>query len=118
MSATQSVGGGRRLTKGALTVDIGPERETCVVRLRGELDLRSAPLLQGELNRLLSSELPAVILDLGYLEFIDSTGTRCLLTAARRSQANGDRLRILSPVGDVERILELSGVGQFLPISR
>jgi anti-sigma B factor antagonist len=108
----------RQLTHGTLTAHVGPERETCLVRLRGELDLASVPLLESELHRLLSTELSAVILDLDGLDFIDSTGLQCLLVAARRSQANGDHLRILPPRGEVERILELSGVGEALPISR
>jgi anti-anti-sigma factor len=118
MRPTESVVGGRQLIQGRLTVEIGPERETCLVRLRGELDLESSPLLQSELHRLLSTDLSAVILDLAGLEFIDSTGLRCLLIAARRSQANGDHLRVLPPSGHVERIMALSGVGEALRISR
>ena len=105
------------IAEGSLTIEVGPELETCLVCLAGELDLAGAPALERELERLLSGELQTVILDLEALEFIDSLGLQCLLRAARSSRANGDRLRVLRPTtGQVARVLELTGVGDVLPV--
>lgn len=89
---------------------------TCSVALSGELDLESAPAMLGELNRLLALDYEIVVVDLRSLEFIDSTGLRCLLQAARRSRATRDQLRIVEPRGAVERVLQLTQVDRALPL--
>jgi anti-anti-sigma factor len=56
-----------------------------------------------------------VILDLGELTFIDSTGLRLLVFATAHSRDNGDRLRMLHGSEAVERIIKVSGLDQMLP---
>jgi anti-sigma B factor antagonist len=84
--------------------------------LVGELDLSNVAVLESELGRLLASDLQTVVVDLADLEFIDSIGLGCLLTATRRSRADGDRLRMLGATGDVDRVLKLTGLDQTLPL--
>jgi anti-anti-sigma factor len=105
----------RRVVEGALTIEVGPEVETCLVHVSGELDIATAPALENELGRLLSSDLQSVILDLDELLFIDSTGLRCLLQVTRRSRADGDRLRMRGANPDVDRILRFTGIREVLP---
>jgi anti-sigma B factor antagonist len=106
----------RLIVGGPLTIEVGPELETCLVRLWGELDMAGAPALERELLRLLVSRLHTVVLDLHDLEFIDAAGLRCLVTAARRSAANGDQLRILGPQEQVARIFGMTGTDHLLPL--
>src|SRR6185436_16163044 len=102
-------------TDGPLLLAIGPELETCVIALVGELDNGNVPTLKQELDRLGTSGCD-LILDLESLEFIDSTGIKCLVRATRKSRANGDHLRILSDLHPhVERVLRISGVHDVLP---
>jgi anti-sigma B factor antagonist len=107
----------RRINQGLLTIEVGPEIETCLVRAVGELDLATVAALENELSRLLSSDLQRVVLDLGELTFVDSVGLVCLVNAARRSSRDGDRLRML-PAADetVNRTLRLTGLDQVLPL--
>jgi len=60
----------------------------------GELDIASAEIFEAELKNALQSDASAVLLDVGELSFIDSTGIRALLIAAGLSEANGRRLRV------------------------
>jgi anti-sigma B factor antagonist len=106
----------RRIVDGSLTIEVGPEAETCLVRVAGELDIAAASALEDELNRLLSSDLKGVILDLGDLRFIDSTGLQCLLLVTRRSRADGDRLRMRGTKGEVDSILRFTGIREVLPM--
>jgi anti-sigma B factor antagonist len=106
----------RRIVEGGLTIEVGPEVETCLVHVAGELDLATASALESELHRLLSSDLTRVVLDLGDLLFIDSTGLQCLLQATRHSRADGDRLRMLGPNAEIDRVLRFSGMREILPI--
>ena len=106
----------RSIVEGALRIEIGPEAETCLVRVAGELDLANVPALERELHRILTHDLQRVILDLEDLEFIDSTGLACLVKATRHSRADGDRLRIIGATGQVDRVLRLTGVRDVLPV--
>jgi anti-anti-sigma factor len=56
-----------------------------------------------------------VILDLGGLSFIDSSGLRLLVFATAHSRGNGDRLRMLRSSAAVERVVQLSGLARALP---
>jgi anti-sigma B factor antagonist len=113
--SAQQQSGSRVVEDGGLTMEVGPEVESCLVSLRGELDLECAPTLEAELNRLLSSPLQRVTVDLSALEFIDSTGLRCLIKASRDSKAAGSKLRFLRPAGQVQQVLQLTKLDQALP---
>ena len=106
----------RSIAERELRIEIAPEGETCLIRVAGELDLGTVPALERELHRILSHDLSRVILDLEGLEFIDSIGIVCLVKAARRSSADGDRLRVIGGKGQVERVLRLTGVRDLLPV--
>ena len=116
--ATPAISSARRtITNGPLLIAIGPELDTCVVALVGELDYGGVPALKQELDRLSTSGCD-LILDLESLEFIDSTGIKCLMRATRKSRANGDHLRILSDLHPhVERVLRISGAHDVLPFA-
>jgi anti-anti-sigma factor len=85
-----------------------------VIRLRGELDIESAP----DLERVLLRSRPAgqrVVVDLTELKFMDSTGLRVLLRA--RAAAEGGRweinLRNVPPT--IRRLFDMTGVHAALP---
>jgi anti-sigma B factor antagonist len=105
-----------RIHSEALTIELGPEVETCLVKLAGELDFGSVPALDAAVHRLLSDDLRRIVLDLADLEFMDSTGIQCLVELSRRSRAEGDPLRIVAPGGEVDRVLRLTGVRDALPL--
>lgn len=89
---------------------------TWVVKAAGEIDIASAKTFEDELRRALAGERSLVTLDLGEVEFIDSTGLRALIMAVELSSMNGTRfgvLRDLSPA--VERTFDLTGMADRLP---
>lgn len=106
----------REIVKGPLRVGTGHDGETCLVRLAGELDLSTISALEAELHRLMAEDLQTVVVDLEDLEFIDSTGLQCLYKVARRSRADGGRLRFIDARGQVDRLLRLTGIREELPI--
>jgi len=78
--------------------------------LRGELDFGSAP----QLERALAESGADVLLDLRGLTFMDSTGVRVLLQAAKRQRRG---LRILAPVdGDASVTIAETGIAPLLPL--
>jgi anti-anti-sigma factor len=101
---------------GHLQIDVrnGPDR--VVLRLHGELDLASAPLLQGEIAGTEASDATLIVLDLDDLEFIDSTGLRIILAAHERFQERGQMLALTRGSQQVQRLMSITRVGEHLRI--
>ena len=87
-----------------------------IVEVLGELDLISAPCLQEELLGILVQRGNKVILDLSRLTFMDAAGLRVLLAINRRAGLLGGTFSLAAPQGSVARILELTGLDQYLAV--
>src|ERR671933_2920158 len=81
------------------------------VTLRGELDLATAPELEGLVNERLDSG-QEVVVDLRGLEFMDSSGIPVLVAAHARAARTGARLVVVRPAHGtaVAKIVEVSGL--------
>jgi anti-sigma B factor antagonist len=83
--------------------------ESAVLKLSGELDIASAPLLERAVEGLSDLAQRRVLIDLSELSFMDSTGLRALLQA-RQLAADTDReLTLRNGPRQVQRVFELSG---------
>jgi anti-sigma B factor antagonist len=84
-----------------------------IVTIRGELDLNTAPQLEGELERIRGSA-GSVVVNLSACEFIDSTGIALLVNAWQQVDRNGSsgsgRLVLCCPNRQVRRLLDITGV--------
>jgi anti-anti-sigma factor len=91
-----------------------------VVHVRGELDIATAAhLCRAIQTAVAGAELrpPRIVVDLSELEFCDSTGLRALLGAVKEvSVLGGKAVLAVTPDGPVDRLLELSGLCEFLRI--
>jgi anti-sigma B factor antagonist/stage II sporulation protein AA (anti-sigma F factor antagonist) len=84
------------------------------LRPTGELDIATAPRLERALaERVAPGE--RLVLDLGDLQFIDSTGLRVIVRAVETARQRGCDLRLRHGPPAVRRVFELSGVGDALP---
>ena len=92
-----------------------PERGTTRVVPRGELDIATAPELEGWLDDL-RRECADVTIDLGELAFVDSTGLRVLLRAAAEARRAKVGLRFTRPSRPLRRALEAAGMQDELPL--
>ncbi|MDQ7904436.1 STAS domain-containing protein [Phytohabitans sp. ZYX-F-186] len=100
------------MTQLTTTVRIGPGHVQ--LALVGEIDLSSVEvLLQGQGEALAgaaSRSLPGVVVDLGRVTFLDSTGIGALVGGFREASAAGLTYRLENPRGAVARVLDVSGV--------
>ena len=80
------------------------------VSLRGELDLSTVGKVEEELRRVEGQESPLVLLDLSRLSFLDSTGLRCVITAADRARERDRRLVIVKGPDAVQRVFSITGL--------
>lgn len=99
-----------------LRVDVERAAERAVVRLSGELDLASAPLLERELERAGLEDVPTLVFDLDGLEFLDSTGLQVLLSTHRRVTERGQQFAITRGSPQVQRLLDITRVAERLTI--
>lgn len=76
------------------------------IRLAGELDISTVPVLEQSLDGLVDDPL---ILELTDLTFLDSTGLRAILRLAR-THADRGRLVLRAPTPRVLEVLTICGV--------
>ncbi len=89
-----------------------------VVSVRGELDLGTAPELEGPLAEAIGANEPLLI-DLSECEFIDSTGIAMIVRAWQQltDGVSGDgRVVICSANEQVRRVLEITGLEVSIPV--
>jgi anti-anti-sigma factor len=85
------------------------------VRVRGELDLMSAP----EFERTLAAAQAhgrMVIVDLRDLRFLDSTGLRTILEADARARDSRARLVLIRGASNIDRLFAIAGLEDHLEI--
>lgn len=100
----------------ALTVDHALVGErTAVVSLQGDLDLWSAPQLKSVLSDLVAAGRSRLVLDLGRVGFMDSTGLGVMVGIHRRLDEE-DRMAIAAAAPSVLRVFELSGLANALRV--
>jgi anti-sigma B factor antagonist len=102
-------------TDGTLVVQTTTEGDLCTVALRGELDLANAGTAETAIQEALD-EATQVVVDLQELEFIDSTGI-ALLVGALGHNGDSAQLRFVpSRSAAVNRVLDLTGLSERLPL--
>ena len=62
------------------------EGDIHVLSLTGEIDLANAGHLEAELRRVEETDAGVILVDLGGISFIDSTGIKVLISAALRAR--------------------------------
>lgn len=82
----------------------------------GELDIATTPALEQAIADATCEPGAALVLDLRELTFMDSTGLRTLAQTNARAEDNGFTLSIVRGPRQIERVLEISGLGPLLPL--
>ena len=100
----------------AVDRDVRPS--ATVLAVRGELDLATATALRDEVADVLPSAPPRLYLDLSALTFIDSTGCRELLRAAKDGASAGVPVEVVVPAGNhaVRRVLDFMQFAERVPV--
>jgi len=99
-----------------LNIELQMRDDMHVVVVRGRLDLRSAPDLRDQGIAALAASSGTLVLDLGDVEFIDSSGLGVLIGLQRESQRMGGRLAIVPPSGSAQQIFALTRTESFFTL--
>jgi anti-anti-sigma factor len=98
---------------------ISAERDARKARLvlGGELDMDARFQAEQALDGLLAEPVEQLVVDLGEVTFVDSTGMGMVLELHDRARTEGFKLRLLRGPKDVQRVFELAGVADVLPFA-
>ncbi len=99
---------------GPLVISCVMDNGTASIALEGELDLANAPQLEERLADIEGTRPSRLVVDLGRLVFIDSTGLRVLLQADARAREDGRELTLRPGDAAVQRAFEVTGALEIL----
>jgi len=92
-------------------------QEFHVLDVTGELDLYNAFRLKDAVEKMIARNVQFFIVNVRGVRFIDSSGVAALLSIRALLSAMGRELRIVNLPRNVQRVLELTRLLAFLPIS-
>ncbi|MEZ5231282.1 MAG: STAS domain-containing protein [Acidimicrobiales bacterium] len=81
-----------------------------IVRIYGEIDLATAPRLRADLQDLDRRGHHRLVLDLGFVDHLDSVGLGVLLGALRRARQAGGSATVTGLSAPVSRLFALLGL--------
>ena len=92
----------------AFACEVVPARDAVRVRPVGSLDLATAPLLEQHVEELRRAGLRHLIVDLGGLSFMDSTGLRLVLQLQAAARQDGFDIGFRPGPPNVQRVFEMT----------
>jgi anti-anti-sigma factor len=89
---------------------VSADGDDVTLHLVGDFDLTAAESFQSWVEGAVDSNGGVVVVDLGDLAFIDSTGISALLVMRRRLEGQGRELRVANVSAGAARVFELTGL--------
>lgn len=97
--------------------EIVRDGETTLVRLAGELDMATVPLVQEALERECERGPVRLTLDLTDVQFLDSSAMNLLVSIHRGLRARGCRLILANPSEVVTRTMQIAQLHRLLAVT-
>ncbi len=105
-----------------LKVEVGQEAGWAVLRVSGEMDLLTSPVLRQRVHDAVADGRRSVVLDLSDVLFCDSSGVGVLIATRRLIRSCQGRLRLILPAqgavdgSHVNRVLAALGVRRLFEV--
>lgn len=90
-----------------MKISVRDDSDFVIVALEGEVDLRHSPTLRKTLMDLMLANR-SVVVDMGQVAYIDSSGIASLVEAYQMTRRNGGRFVLASVSGPAMRVLQLA----------
>lgn len=87
-----------------------------IVSVSGEIDVYTAPKLRDQITELVSEGRHHLIVDMGGVEFLDSTGLGVLVGGLKKVRANGGSLRLICHQDRLLKIFRITGLAKVFVI--
>ena len=99
-----------------LRIEVADTTSPTTVVLTGEIDLTTSQRVREALLSIANSGEHRVVVDLGNVTFMDSTGLSALVAARKRFGTIDGEIILRSPSPNVLRVLEISGLTRVFTI--
>lgn len=99
-------------------LDVEIDADVARVHVRGDLDIQKAPRLISIVRDVTSRPVQRIDVDCRDVEFLDSAGVRALIVSRNEAQRGDIDLTLVDPSPVVERMVDLTGLAQLLPLHR
>jgi anti-anti-sigma factor len=90
--------------------------DEAVVAVDGELDIATAPVLRSEIEPLWARPMNVLTLDLGRVDFMDSSGVRALNELRTAAQARDVTFALFGVQPRVRRVLDVTGMASLFEL--
>ncbi|NLD76744.1 MAG: STAS domain-containing protein [Acidimicrobiales bacterium] len=87
-----------------------------IVAVSGEIDVATSPRFRERLIELISTGNHRIVVDLRWVDFIDSTGLGVLIGALKRLRSHEGELRLVIDDPRVLKIFDITGLDQVFEI--
>ena len=84
----------------------------CVLTVRGDIDLASAPDFETSLRTALDQSPSSITIDLTGLTFIDSSGLRALVSVSKEAQSRDATIALRNVPRHAQRVLDITGLSE------
>lgn len=102
---------------GNFNLETLPTGDNCaVLRVNGEVDVYTAPEVRERAVQLLADDFVHLIVDLGDVVFLDSTGIGALVGVLRRVRTQDGSLMLVTSSDRLLNIFEVTGLGNVFDI--
>jgi anti-sigma B factor antagonist len=99
-----------------LTLNTRSEADRTVLEVAGEVDVYTGPTLRDRISDLLDGGANDLVVDLGKVDFIDSTGLGVLVGALNRAKELGGSLQLICAQERVLKLLRITGLDQVFTV--
>jgi anti-sigma B factor antagonist len=100
-----------------LRLDVTERDGWSVLAVHGEVDVATAPRLREQLIKLVNDERFKLVVDLGDVDFIDSTGLGVLIGARKRVHTHDGDVRLVIADRRILKVFDITGLDQIFAIS-
>jgi anti-sigma B factor antagonist len=100
----------------SLQIEITRESSILLIKLLGEVDMRSSPELRNAITSEWEQPCPRLIIDLSSVSYVDSSGVGTLVEAKRHVERTDGRLILVNLQPRVRSVFEISHLVQFFTI--
>ena len=94
-----------------------PGVDTCVLEIRGDLDIAVSAVLSRELDELLDVGCRRVAVDLSGVAFMDSSALSSLVHAHERAKESGRLLELVRPSPACAKVLSITGLDRVFGVA-
>ncbi len=99
-----------------LEVETGKRGDSDVLTLRGEIDVYTAPRLRQAIIDLVEGGARHIVVDMGAVDFLDSTGLGVLVGGLKRVKIQDGELSIVTSQDKILKIFDITGLNKVFSI--